>query len=103
MNSGISFLLLRKGIIDLRFIITFSIHQMVCFIMTGMTNGKTPVYSVGDLWLTKMDQHGNILWEKIIGGAKYDSTYSVQATSDGGYIVSGMTGSFGSVMGLTHG
>jgi hypothetical protein len=66
------------------------------FILTGITNGKTPVYSVGDLWLTKTDLNGNILWEKIIGGAKYDSAYTVQETSDGGYIVSGMTKSFGS-------
>jgi len=67
-----------------------------CFIMTGITNGKTPVYSEGDLWLTKIDQNGNVLWEKIIGGTQYDSTYTVAVTSDNGYIVSGMTKSFGS-------
>ena len=80
----------------------FAIHHNIkptsdgCFIMTGITNGKTPIYSLGDLWLTKIDQNGDILWEKIIGGTQYDSTYSVEAISDGGYIVSGMTGSFGS-------
>ncbi len=66
-----------------------------CFIMTGVTNAVTPVYSVGDLWLTKVDQLGNILWEKIIGGTQYDSTYTVEPTSDDSVIISGMTKSFG--------
>lgn len=66
-----------------------------CFIMTGVTNAVTPVYSVGDLWLTKVDQNGNILWEKILSGSQYDSTYTVEPTSDDSYIISGMTKSFG--------
>lgn len=80
----------------------FAVHHTIkplsdgCFIMTGITNGKIPVYSIGDLWLTKTDENGNILWEKIIGGPQYDSTYSVHGTSDGGFIVSGMTYSYGS-------
>ncbi len=65
------------------------------YILTGVTNAKLPVYSVGDMWLTKTDENGNILWEKIIGGSEYDSTYTVDLTSDGGYIISGMTKSFG--------
>jgi hypothetical protein len=63
--------------------------------MAGVTNAVTPVYTVGDLWLTKVDQNGNVLWEKIISGTQYDSTYTVEPTSDDSYIISGMTKSFG--------
>ena len=66
------------------------------YILTGVTNAVTPVYSVGDMWLSKIDENGNILWEKIIGGLEYDTTYTVDPTSDGGFIISGMTKSFGS-------
>ncbi|KYK29263.1 hypothetical protein AYK20_06130 [Thermoplasmatales archaeon SG8-52-1] len=65
------------------------------YILAGVTNAVLPVYSVGDMWLTKIDGNGNILWEKIIGGLGYDTTYTVDLTSDGGFIISGMTKSFG--------
>jgi len=53
------------------------------YILTGVTNAELPVYSKGDLWMTKIDAAGNILWEKITGGSAYDSTYTVSVTSDG--------------------
>ena len=65
------------------------------YILTGVTNAELPVYSKGDLWMTKIDDTGNILWEKIIGGSAYDTTYTVGVTSDDGYIIAGMTESFG--------
>ena len=80
----------------------FAVHHNIkslgddYYILTGVTNAVTPVYSVGDMWISKIDGNGNILWEKIIGGSGYDTTYTVAPTSDGGFIVSGMTKSFGS-------
>mgnify|MGYP001472873006 FL=1 len=37
----------------------------------------------------------NLLWSKTYGGSERDMGYSVQVTSDGGYIIAGSTYSFG--------
>jgi len=42
-----------------------------------------------DYWVVKVDQDGIVQWDKTIGGNKKDYLYSIQQTSDGGYIVGG--------------
>jgi hypothetical protein len=49
-----------------------------------------------DVYLVKTDSLGNVEWYRLYGGADYDVAYSVQQTLDGGYIVAGLTCSFGS-------
>jgi hypothetical protein len=50
---------------------------------------------LSDVYLIKTDVHGDTLWTRAYGGTDYDHGYSVQQTSDGGYIVAGETKSFG--------
>ena len=59
--------------------------------------GKTSSFGAGgdDFWVLKLDPSGNIYWQKIYGGEFNDCAYSIQQTSDGGYIVAGKTESFG--------
>ena len=60
--------------------------------------GETRSYadSRGDVWLIKTDSEGNEQWDKTFGGLGcYDVSYSVDQTSDGGYIVTGWTRSYG--------
>lgn len=54
-----------------------------------------PQYNVDDCWLIKTDVDGNLLWENTYGGAANDVAFSVQQTSDGGYIMAGYTFSYG--------
>jgi hypothetical protein len=63
------------------------------YIVAGYTNS----FGAGelDIFLIKTDAKGNVQWAKTYGGTNFDNAYSVQQTSDGGYIVVGYTASFG--------
>ena len=57
--------------------------------------GETRSYGAGaqDGWLVKLDANGRRQWARAYGGPQSDVIYSVQKTSDGGYILAGQTAS----------
>jgi hypothetical protein len=59
--------------------------------------GSTQSFSAGgqDVYVVKLDAHGNLQWTKTIGGKKEDGGNSLIQTFDGGYAIAGYTNSFG--------
>jgi hypothetical protein len=61
------------------------------FIVTG----RTGLSFSRDIYLVKTDADGNTLWSRTYGGAENDEGKCVRQTTDGGYIITGFTDSFG--------
>jgi len=63
------------------------------FIITGLTAS----FGTGslDFYLIRTDAYGDTLWTRTYGGSAGDWGYSVAQTSDGGFIITGFTASFG--------
>jgi len=62
--------------------------------ITGSNDGDVSGnHGYDDAWVVKLNSSGNIEWQKCLGGTSYDVANSIQQTSDGGFIVSGYTGS----------
>ncbi len=63
------------------------------FLLVGQTN------SVGagneDAYVVAVDSQGNELWSQTYGGENTDRVFAVANTSDGGYVLAGITNTFG--------
>jgi len=59
--------------------------------------GETSSKGAGekDFWVIKLDNKGNMIWDRTYGGSNDDSAYSLIQTTDGGYAVAGSTYSKG--------
>ncbi len=42
-----------------------------------------------DVWLIKIDDSGNLAWEKNYGGTAFDAARGLNLTSDGGFVIAG--------------
>ncbi len=63
------------------------------YVVAGMTESFG--FGNSDFLVIKLNQQGQVLWSKTLGGANHDTAYCVVETSDGGLLVSGSTQSFG--------
>jgi hypothetical protein len=46
-----------------------------------------------DYWIIKITSQGNKVWDKTFGGSSRDATSTINQTKDGGYLISGSSGS----------
>ncbi|SHL02302.1 T9SS type B sorting domain-containing protein [Hymenobacter psychrotolerans] len=53
--------------------------------------GPLTPFRSADFWVVKLDAGGRKLWDRTLGGTDDDKLRSLQQTSDGGYIVGGLS------------
>ena len=58
------------------------------YILAGYNNDNQ---NGGDYWIVKLNSNADIEWEKTYGGSSSDVANNIQQTTDGGYIVAGLT------------
>jgi hypothetical protein len=79
--------------------VAYSIQQTADggYIVAGQSDSNdgdvTGNHGILDYWVVKLDGSGNIQWQKSLGGSVFDYAYSIQQTTDGGYIVAGRSSS----------
>jgi len=72
----------------------YSVKQTIDggYIITGDTQSFWNIWDGLGVYLIKTDENGEEEWSQILGEEQIDFGYSVQQTNDGGYIITGMTG-----------
>lgn len=67
------------------------------FVVSGFTRSRdVDVDSnngIIDIWIFKIDEIGNLEWEKTFGGTGIDQSFAVRETADGGFVATGNTNS----------
>ncbi len=61
--------------------------------LSNISGDKIENSANADYWILKIDSIGDIQWQKTIGGVQSDQLYSIQQTTDGGYILGGFSDS----------
>jgi hypothetical protein len=56
---------------------------------TGAYRDITNLWQNGDIWLVRTDSEGDTLWTKTYANDGIDEAFSIQQTSDGGFVIGG--------------
>lgn len=77
------------------------------YIIAGYTSSSdgdiTLHHGFNDFWLVRLDDIGDMIWQKSLGGIHNDVAASIQQTNDEGYIVAGKSDSFDGDISGNHG
>ena len=79
------------------------------YYLIGNTNSvdgdvsDNPYGENGGYWIVKIDNEGNIIWDRVVGGNNYEHPYTATSTPDGGVITYGWTSSSDGDISINHG
>jgi hypothetical protein len=54
-------------------------------------NKTSPLYGTNDFWIVRLSANGSNMWDRSFGGSGPDRLQSLQQTSDGGFILGGVS------------
>jgi hypothetical protein len=60
-------------------------------------------YFTSDYWVVKLDENGNLKWQKCLGGSETEVAYSIINCSDGGFAIAGFASSLDGDVTGNHG
>lgn len=64
------------------------------YVLVGDADNLATGLGDTDIWLIRTDTNGDTLWTKTYGGTKKDGGKTIENTSDGGFVMAGITRSF---------
>lgn len=77
------------------------------YILAGYSSSNngdvTGNHGAQDFWIVKINNTGTLQWQKSLGGSSNEQAYSIQVTSDGGYVVGGYSRSNSGNVSGNHG
>jgi hypothetical protein len=78
------------------------------YVVAGFTDSNdgdvSGYHGSGDFWVVKLrPSDGSIIWQKTLGGSRWDEGYSITQSSDGSYVVAGLTASNDGDVSANHG
>jgi hypothetical protein len=61
----------------------------------SLSTGKGGVEGYGDMdiYILRLDDHGNVVWENMYGGSGGDRAYSIELMPDEGFVAAGISSS----------
>lgn len=63
------------------------------FVIAGSTESNdgdvSGNHGLRDYWVVKLDDYGNMKWQKCFGGSRFDEAWAVTIAADGTYVVAG--------------
>jgi hypothetical protein len=65
------------------------------FLVVGGTGPSQDFGSIGGMMLLKINKSGEILWQRTYGGEGYDAGWAITEGHQGGFVLGGVTTSFG--------
>ena len=65
------------------------------FLVVGGTSPSQDFGSIGGVMLLKVNKSGEILWQHTYGGEGYDAGWAITEGHEGGFVLGGVTTSFG--------
>ena len=70
-----------------------SSNYLLCGKVESTDLQVTNNHGTDDIWIVKIDEFGNIIWQKCYGGSRYEIVGAIKQDSDGGYTLVGYSDS----------